>query len=150
MVFFLKNKYDVLSIFNFFIKFAQQFFNPKIILVQINAGGEFITLVPMCKTLGINYCFSCFHTHQQNRLAEHKYQHIVEIMLALLARASLPFTFWANTFETATYLNNLLSTPMLHNQSLYFMVYHKLSNYLFLKVLVVNVGLTYDLTIVTN
>lgn len=98
----------------------------------MDVGGEFILLNSLCKTLGITHHFSCPHTHQQNKLVECKHLHIVGTGLALLAHASLPYTFWADTFETATYLLNLLSTPVLNNQSPYFMAHHKFLDYSFL------------------
>lgn len=130
----LKNKSDVLSAFTSFIIFVERFFNTKIISLQTYAGGEFLALTTLCKNLGINHRFSCPHTHQQNGIVERKHRHIVEIGLTLLAQASLPFSFWANAFETATYLINLLPTPILQNRSPYFMVYHKPPDYFFLKI----------------
>lgn len=132
-IFPLKYKSDVLQIFTSFINFAKRFFSTKIISLQTNAGGEFHPLTSLCKNLGIIHRFSSPHTHQQNGLIEWKHQHIVEIGLTLLAQASLPLSFWNDVFETATYLINLLPTPVLCNKSPYFMVHHKPPEYSFLK-----------------
>lgn len=62
----------------------------------------------MCQKLGITHRLLCPHTHHQNELVEREYQYIVEIGVALLAHASLPFNYWAEAFETTVYLINLL------------------------------------------
>ena len=53
--------------------------------------------------------------------------------LSFLARF-MPLSYWPYAFQTATYLINRLSTPVLHHQSSYFALYHKLPAYTHLKV----------------
>lgn len=120
--FFLLSKNLMYSLFFLsFIIFSERFFNTKLISLQIDAGGEFLSLNSLCKTLGITHHFSCLHTHQQNGHVERKHHHIVKMGLALLAHASLPYTLWTDAFNTTTYLINFLPTPVLNNQSPYFM-----------------------------
>ena len=54
--------------------------------------------------------------------------------LSFLARSGMPLSYWPYAFQTATYLINRLSTPVLHHQSPYFALYHKLLAYTHLKV----------------
>lgn len=54
--------------------------------------------------------------------------------VALLARSSLPFTYWAEAFETTMYLINLHPSSTLKHKSPYFMVHRCDPNYTFLKV----------------
>lgn len=111
----LKLKSDILTVFRSFIVYAKRFFNTKLIFLKTDVSGEFISLNSLCKLLGITHRFSCPHTYQKNEIVERKHHHIMKTGLALLAHASLPFTFWANTFETTTYLINFLPIPILNN-----------------------------------
>lgn len=52
-IFPLKFKFDVLSIFSSFIGYVEQFFNTKIISIQIDVLGKFWSLSPFCTKLGI-------------------------------------------------------------------------------------------------
>ncbi|KAL6322290.1 hypothetical protein AAG906_005259 [Vitis piasezkii] len=57
---------------------------------------------------------SCPHTHQQNGVAERKHRHIVENGLTLLARASMSFKYWDESFRTTVFLHNRLPSPVSH------------------------------------
>ncbi|KAL6315361.1 hypothetical protein AAG906_000468 [Vitis piasezkii] len=59
----------------------------------------------------------CPHTHQQNGVAERKHRHIVENGLTLLARASMPFKYWDESFRTTIFLHNRLPSPVSHASS---------------------------------
>lgn len=131
----LKLKSNGFSIFSFFLLHVERFSNTKLITLQMNGGGEFKPLTPFCQQHGISHCFSCPHTHQQNGLVEQKHLHIVETGLALLAHAFLPPTYWADAFETAVYLINLLPTKTLKNNSPYSLVFNQAPDYKFLKIL---------------
>ena len=52
-------------------------------------------------------------TPKQNGKFEHKMKHIVEIGLALLATAFLPFKFWIYAFRVAIFLINHMPTKVL-------------------------------------
>jgi len=53
--------------------------------------------------------------------------------LTLLAAASLPIKFWGEAFTTATYLINILPSPVLHNKSPHLLLFHTAPNYTLLK-----------------
>jgi hypothetical protein len=53
----------------------------------------------------------------KNGSAERKHHHIVEVGLALLANASMPFKFWDEAFLTATFLINLLPSKVINHDT---------------------------------
>lgn len=106
----IKLKSGVHNIFLQFLSHVERLFNTKLQILQIDGGGEFTPLTKICKQLGINHRLSCPHTHQKNGLVERKHRHIVKIGFALLAYSSLPLHYWAEAFETAAHLINLLPT----------------------------------------
>ena len=54
--------------------------------------------------------------------------------LSFLAHLGMPLSYWLYAFQIATYLINCLPTLVLHHQSPYFVLYHKLLAYTHLKV----------------
>jgi hypothetical protein len=81
--------------------------NRKIISVQTDWGSEYEWLNSFFRTIGISHRVSSPHAHQQNGAAECKYRHIVEVGLALLAKARMPLKYWDQAFLAATHLINL-------------------------------------------
>jgi histone deacetylase 1/2 len=82
--------------------------------MQTDWGGEYEKLNFFFQQLGISHRVSCPHAHQQNRAAERKHRHIVDVGLSLLANASMPLKFWDEAFLTATYLINILPTKVIY------------------------------------
>jgi histone deacetylase 1/2 len=123
-IYLLRRKSDVFHVFHEFQKLVERQFDRKILCMQTDWGGEYEKLNSFFKQIGIMHRVSCPHAHQQNRAAERKHRHIVEVGLALLATASMPLKFWDEAFLTATYLINMLPsrvtnlkspTELLHN-----------------------------------
>jgi hypothetical protein len=79
-------------------------------IFRTNCGGEYSknAFQSLCSSHDILYQFTCPHTSQQNRVAEHKHRHIVDMALCLISHSSLPFTYWPYAFSTAVYLINRL------------------------------------------
>lgn len=101
------------QIFSNFLPSLELLFNTKLLTLQTDGGGEFKLLTQICQKLGIIHRLSCPHTKKRKKkkkrgLVERKHRHIVETGLALLAHSSLPFSYWADAFETTVYLINLL------------------------------------------
>lgn len=106
----------------------------KLKMLQTDGGGEFRALIPYFQKCGITHCISCLHTHQQNGAIERKHRHIVEVGLSLLAHASMPQLFWVEAFQTASFLINLMPTPLLQNKSPFEVRFKTPPDYRFLKV----------------
>jgi histone deacetylase 1/2 len=89
----------------------------KILAVQSDWGGEYQSLNLFFKRLGISHHVSCLYAHQQNRSAERKHRHIVEVGLTLLAHASMPLKFWDEAFITAVFLINRLPSKVINGDT---------------------------------
>ncbi|WVZ62530.1 hypothetical protein U9M48_012269 [Paspalum notatum var. saurae] len=105
-IYFLKNKYQVESIFPQFQSHVERLLGRKILSVQSDWGGEYHRLHKYFNRVGIAHRISSPHTHQQNGLVERKHRHVVETGISLLAHSSLPLRFWDESFHTACYLIN--------------------------------------------
>jgi hypothetical protein len=82
---------------------------------------------------GISYRQTCPHTHHQNGSVERKHRHIVDIGLALLAHSHVPFKFWDDAFDTATFLINRLPSSVNKLKSPFELLFGKSPDYKFLK-----------------
>ena len=107
---------------------------PRLRLSNLIAEMSF-DLSPYCfllKALSIVYLV---YTHNNlNGRVKQKNRHVVEMGLSLLAHLGMPLSYWLYAFQIATYLINCLPTLVLHHQSPYFVLYHKLLAYTHLKV----------------
>jgi hypothetical protein len=71
--------------FREFQNLAERLFDKKILMVQIDWGGEYKKLNTFFHQTGISHHVSCPYAHQQNGSAKRKHRHIVEVGLSLLA-----------------------------------------------------------------
>ena len=92
-IYLLKKRSDVFQVFLNFQALVERQFDSKILALQSDWGGEYEKLNSFFQKLGISHHVSCPHAHQQNRSAERKHTHIVEVGLALLVGASMPLKF---------------------------------------------------------
>ena len=92
-IYLLKAKYEVLDIFQHFKKTVELQLNKQIKVLQSDWGGEFRSLTDLLKILGIVHRVSCLYTPEQNRVAERKHRHLVEIGITLLAYSSIPLRY---------------------------------------------------------
>jgi histone deacetylase 1/2 len=109
-------------------------FSCKIKTVQTDGGGEFRPFTKYLTELGVVHRLTCRHTHHQNGRVERKHRHLVETGLTLLSQAHLPMQYWDHAFVTAAFLINRLPTPVLENQSTYYVLLNKQPDYKALKV----------------
>lgn len=116
-------------IFPKFKKVVEKLFQKPIISFYSNNSGEFIHLRSFFKDNGISHLLTPPYTPEHNATAERRHHHIIETSIILLHNANLPLKFWSYAFTTAAYLINRLTTRILENQSPYFWLYGKQSNY---------------------
>ena len=129
LLYFLSTKDQALPCFINFQKLVERQLNTSIKHLQSDKGGGFLAFKSYLQSQGISHRFSCPHTPEQNGRAKRKIRHLVEIGLALSAQASLPLKYWMQSFQTASYLINLLPTKVLSYQSPIQLLFHKAPNY---------------------
>ena len=76
---------------------------------------------------------SCTYTPQQNARVERKHRHLLELTRALRFQAGLPLKYWGECLLAATYLVNILPTPVPSFKSPFEVLYKKLPDYLSVK-----------------
>ena len=87
----------------------------KLKTLQSDNAMEYVSWSTHLQANGIIHRFSCPYIHKQNGIAKRKHKHVAEIGLTLLATASLPFTFSADTFTIVAQLINSLPYPIFDN-----------------------------------
>jgi hypothetical protein len=103
--FLLKHEYEVFTKFHQFQQHVERLLNQKILAVQTDWGGEYQKLSSFFTRIEISHLVLFPPTHQQNRTAERKHCHIVDVGLSLLSRASMPLKFWDEAYLTVTFLS---------------------------------------------
>lgn len=89
----LKNKIDALEAFTRFKTMAKTQFDRKIKRLRTDWRGEFQAFSNLVHHNGIIFKHSYLHTSEQNRRAERKHRHIVEMGPTLLAQAVMPLKY---------------------------------------------------------
>ena len=116
-IYLLRNKSNSFQTFQNFKAQAKLQLGFKIKCLQSDWRGEFCAFTDYLTINGIIHRISCPHTHQKNGVAERKHRHIIENGLTLLARASMPFKYWDESFKTVVFLHNRLPSPVSHGKS---------------------------------
>ena len=99
----LKNKSDVSMIIRSFSQLVAKQYSSVIKVLGSDNGGEYVNseLSSFFRDQGILHETTCPHTPQQNRVAERKNHHILEIARALLISVSVPKHFWPEAITFA-------------------------------------------------
>ncbi|KAF6134584.1 hypothetical protein GIB67_022324 [Kingdonia uniflora] len=108
---------DALSFFITFKNKIEKLTGHKIKIFQSDNGGKFKKFTPYLDSHCIFHRFSCPHTAEQNGLAERRHKHIVETGLSLFNHASVPLSFWFESFTTTCFLINRLPSSVSTKQS---------------------------------
>jgi hypothetical protein len=99
-------------------------FNCHVKTARTDNGPEFL-MPQFYASKGIVHQTSCVETPQQNGRVERKHQHILNVGRALLFQSKLPRQFWSYAVLQATYIINRIPSPILQNQSPYFLRFQK-------------------------
>ena len=135
-VYFLRAKSELANIAKNFVTMIETQFGKVIKIFRSDPGGEFCAseLVQFFSDKGILTQQSCPGTPEQNGVVERKNRHGLEIARTLLLESSVPPQFWVEAIHTAVHFINMQTTPILRNQSLFFILFHKSRNYINLRV----------------
>lgn len=130
----MRQKSDIQFIFPIFKAIIKNLIGTKIVSLFTNNGVEYIGLTSYLNQNGINHLTSPPHTHEHNGILERKHRHIVETGLTLLHDSNMSNEFKSYAFQTAVYLINRMTTPLLKNKSPFEIMFKQRPNYLKLRI----------------
>ncbi|SGY28723.1 BQ5605_C085g13006 [Microbotryum silenes-dioicae] len=115
----IDHKSDVFTIFQTWLAEVELATNARLRILRTDNGGEYRSnaFTEFCKSKGIRRQYSIPYTPQQNGRAERVNLSIVEGVLALLADARLPATFWDEAAAYFVYCKNRCSHSALAKQT---------------------------------
>jgi hypothetical protein len=116
-----------------FVKFAETQHACSVKTIRTDNGPEF-TMPTYYASKGILHQTSCVESPQQNGRVERKHQQILNIGRALLIQSNLPKSFWSYVVLHAVYIMNRVPTPILQNQSPFYLMYNTAPDMVSLKV----------------
>ncbi|KAJ4768699.1 hypothetical protein LUZ62_079074 [Rhynchospora pubera] len=120
-------KSDVPKLFAVFKIKVEHLCGHKIKTLQCDGGTEYKPL--MTAFPEINFQLSCPYTPEQNGMAERKHRHVVELGLANLFHASIPFTYWDTVFESVVFVINRLPSITTNAVSPFELLFKQKPNY---------------------
>ena len=125
--------------FSIFLQFKLQVVNMldcPIKCLWTDGGGEFInaSFHSFLAAYGISHQVSFPYTPEQNRCAERKHRHIVEIGLTLMFQASMHRKYWVDAVSTTVFLINRMPMRSLHFLSPWERLHHAEPHYTDLRV----------------
>ncbi|GJZ58785.1 putative ribonuclease H-like domain-containing protein [Tanacetum coccineum] len=120
-VFFLATKDEASGILKFFITRVENLIDQRVKVIRCDNETKFKNkeMNQFCERKGIEREFSIARTPQQNRVAERKNKTLIEAVRTMLADSKLPTTFWAETVNTACYVQNRVLVTKPHNKTPY-------------------------------
>ncbi|GJZ74292.1 putative ribonuclease H-like domain-containing protein [Tanacetum coccineum] len=120
-VFFLATKDETNEILKTFITGIENLIDLKVKVIRCDNGTEFKNKVmnQFYEMKGIKREFSVARTPQQNGVAERKNRTLIEAARTMLAHLKLPTTFWAESVNTACYVQNRVLVIKPHNKTPY-------------------------------
>lgn len=106
----LKQKSEAAAIIKEYVKWVENLFNRKPLVVRSDGGGEFINkeLRNFYKQQGIQSQYTTAYSPQQNGIAERKIRSLTEMVRCMLIDAGMEKRFWGEAMLTATYIQNRL------------------------------------------
>ncbi len=112
VVYFLKNKNEVLPKFQEFVALAENHTGKTIKTIRSDNGGEYTSneFERFCKTRGIIHETTVPYNPEQNGVAERMNRTLMESARSMLCQANLSPSLWAEAINTAAYLRNRCPT----------------------------------------
>ena len=94
--------------FKVFLALIKTQFSAKLKILQSDSGGEYMSneFQFFLQSHGIISQRSCPFTPQQNRVAERKNRHLLDVVRTLLIESYVPSHFWCEIFSIVVYLIN--------------------------------------------
>nr|GFA13717.1 putative ribonuclease H-like domain-containing protein [Tanacetum cinerariifolium] len=134
-VFFLASKDETPSVLKTFIIGLENLLSLKVKIIRCDNGTEFknTDLNPFCELKGIKREFSVPRTPQQNGIAERKNKTLIEAARTLLADSLLFIPLWAETVNTACYVQNRVLVTKPHNKTPYELLHGRLPSIGFMR-----------------
>ena len=107
-VYFIKAKNEAFEKFQQFKSLVENQTGQRIKTIRSDNGGEYINapFQHFLRQHGIRHQVTAPYTPQQNGIAERFNRTVVEMGRTMLHSANLPYTFWAEAVNTATYIRN--------------------------------------------
>ncbi|GJU76897.1 retrovirus-related pol polyprotein from transposon TNT 1-94 [Tanacetum coccineum] len=118
-VFFLATKDETSCILKSFITVIENLVDHKVKVIRCDNRSEFKNkeMNQFCEMKGILRQFSVARTPQQIGVTERRNKTLIEAARTMLADYKLPTTFWAEAFNTASYVQNRVLVVKLHNKT---------------------------------
>ncbi|GJS44718.1 retrovirus-related pol polyprotein from transposon TNT 1-94 [Tanacetum coccineum] len=120
-VFFLATKDETSGILKSFITRIENLVDHKVKVIRCDNGTELKNreMNQFCEMRGILRQFSVAGTPQQNKVTGRRNRTLIEAARTTLANSKLPTTFWAETVNTACYVQNRVLIVKPHNKTPY-------------------------------
>jgi transposase InsO family protein len=131
----MKNKSDVLVCFKIFHKMVQTQYSTIVKVLRSDNGTEYSNRAfgEYLSSQGIQHQTTCPYTPEQNRVAERKNIHLLEVTQNMMISMNVSQYLWGKTVLTAAYLINRMHSRMLDWKSSMEMLKGKNENILPLK-----------------
>jgi hypothetical protein len=121
-----------------FIKVLHPWFtlNSQKSIKSSDQGGEYLSheFRDYLLSQGTIHQLSCLSAHQQNRLAERKHCHVIEIARSLMISTSVLPHFWAEAVQIVIYFINLQPSSILKGKSPWYSLFLSIPSYKHLKI----------------
>ncbi|GJR93092.1 putative ribonuclease H-like domain-containing protein [Tanacetum coccineum] len=114
-------KDETSGLFKSFITEIENLVDHKVKVIRCDNGTEIKNreMNQFCEMKGILRQFSVARTPQQDGVAERRNRTLIKAARTMLADSKLPTTFWAETVNTACYVQNRVLVVKPHNKTTY-------------------------------
>jgi transposase InsO family protein len=119
VIYFLREKSEVLEKFKEFVQFVKTKFNKTPKIIRSDRGGEYCghQFKNFLKEEGIQQQLTAPYSPQQNGIAERKNRTLMEMARCMLIESKLQKSLWAEAVNTANYIQNRLPCKPLINKT---------------------------------